>query len=113
MWMLMLSKGKMPGDIVGSNNSVKAPAPWVKTLLSIYPGLAAVLLAFYKDSIVRITKSAVHIAGINESLKTTLVILYWIALVVWLTIYFRTLFREYKASLNSTAQNKKLLDEIK
>lgn len=79
----------------------------IKALISMYPGIAAVFLAFNKDRIV--DNSRINARADFDFL----VLFYWIFLFLWIVNYFRTLLKESDANKKNIADNKDTLRDIK
>jgi hypothetical protein len=83
----------------------------IKVAVSIYPGLAAVLLAFFKDPITEKTSNAFqYIRALGASPYNTYqlnlwVLIYWLFLLIWVYFYF-------KAILNESETNRKNISDI-
>lgn len=83
----------------------------IKVAVSIYPGLAAVLLAFFKDYIIdKTTNAFLYIKAIgtpdyDEYTINWWVFVYWSLVFVWVYFYF-------KAILNESDTNKKNIADI-
>jgi hypothetical protein len=77
---------------------------FLKGIVSIYPGVAAVLLAFYKDAIVGATRAAKDYWRHKPGSYTLdlWVFCYWVSVVVWIYCYFRFVTNESQASAKTT-----------
>ena len=79
---------------------------FLKLVVSIYPGVAAVWLAFFKDPIVESTKRAAHYLqgrpGTNLYTINLITLLYWILLVIWVFCYFSYVTNESSANRKAT-----------
>lgn len=80
---------------------------YLKLVVSIYPAIAAVLLAFYKEPIVDCTRKAkqyiLHGEGRGIYTFNLWVFLYWFILLVWLFSYFFFVSNENSASRIATS----------
>jgi hypothetical protein len=92
----------------------------IKFFVSIYPALAAVLLAFFKDTITQSTSrgglcikeflNSAHISGCSINWP---VAFYWGCLIVWLFLYYKAVFNDSDSNKKNIAENKEILADIK
>lgn len=83
---------------------------YLKLIVSLYPGVAAVLLAFFKDPIINSSRLASQYLqqyqGTKDYTLDWLVFLYWALLICWVVCYFTFVTNESDA-------NKKTTDTLK
>lgn len=81
----------------------------IKSVISIYPGLAAVFFAFSSSRIVNSSRN--FLTGGHQ--VDWYVLLYWITLIAWVIYYFRILLKENETNKKNIQENREYLDEIK
>lgn len=118
---MLFKKRSKPAKVVGAkhSNSISEPKTVLKTAIAIYPGVAAVILAFFKDSILRVSREAAKwtadffgVGSNEETVIVVLVILYWFLLGLWIFFYFRTVLLEKNANKQKAEDNKNYLAQI-
>lgn len=86
-----------------------------RVIISICPVAFALIIAFYGRTIISYTKSAIHFLKFdaNETIKIILIILFWLAVLFWIGLYFKTIFDENDANKKNIEDNKDFLTQIK
>lgn len=88
------------------NLFARIPTPYLKLIVSLYPGVAAVWLAFFKDPIVSSSRLArfywQSIAGSEHYSINWMVTIYWILLIFWVICYFTFVTNESDANKKNT-----------
>lgn len=94
----------------------RIPTKVLKFIVSVYPGFAAVILAFYREPIINSSRHAAHylqrMPGTKGYTIDGWVLLYWVLLICWIICYFTFVTNESEGNKKNISENQQMLDQI-